>query len=150
MDLTDEQIAHLLSQPKIVENPRARGKKEMGMRRLNYDVQGDGGNRFSLYVRENLRDKTDYSCGLLWHRKGAKSVTLCRYNGSSHIHGLIHFATHIHKATAEAFKLGKQPEYFATETARYKDCDGALNCLTYDCNITGLDPDNEHQTEMLL
>lgn len=141
--LTDEQIDHLLSCPKNITNPGTRWKEQSGSRQKNYDVHGEDGDRFSLFLRQNLRIQEHYSCGLRLI-VGGKSLTLTRYNGSDHIHRNpiegdgFKFQCHVHRATERYIASGRKPEHYATATDRYHDLDGALLALVNDCNITGL------------
>ncbi|TCT10953.1 hypothetical protein [Paralcaligenes ureilyticus] len=143
--MTDEEIDRLLTLPKTVLNPRARGKIERGARKINYDLSSDAG-RFSLYIRQNVRISFNFSCGLLYFgQAGAEKITLARYNGSDHPHanaieesGRTIHGCHIHKATARYIAAGMKPESYAELTSRYTDLRGAIVALVDDCRITGL------------
>ena len=149
LDLTDERIEHLLQVPKHVENPKAHYRTRQGHRQRTFEITSSEGERFRLFVRERLGTLHDYSCGLLWiPRGGGGLVTLCRYNGPSHVHGGIEFHAHIHRASQSAIDVGKKPEHIAEETERYDSCAGALRCLVLDCNISGLDVSSEDQSTL--
>lgn len=85
-----------------------------------------------------MNDDSDYSCGILFLPRGSASLTLARYNGSSHPHGDISYQPHIHLATERAIAKGRKPESEAEETDRYHTLDGALACLVKDFHISGL------------
>ena len=72
--------------------------------------------RFSIYLRQNLNDESDFSCGISYLPHGSQSLTLARYNGPSHEHGEIVYRTHIHRATERAIAMGKKPESEADKT----------------------------------
>ncbi len=139
----DQEIAQLQALPKRVTNPNARWlKKPKGRpshRQRNYKVTGqDSEPRFSIYLRENLNDTSDFSCGILYIPRSSPSLTLARYNGSSHPHGDISYRPHIHRATQKAILAGRKPESEAEETNRYRTLSGALACLVEDFNVSGL------------
>lgn len=145
-ELTDEKIEALLCSPKTVINPGARKKTQMGSEQLNYEIRGQNGALFRLYVRQNLRVAEGFSCGLLYEPPGGEPVTLTRYNGSDHSHGnplengeVFHGACHIHKATERYIQAGRKSEHFAETTNRYTNLDEALRCLLSDCRIEGLE-----------
>jgi len=71
--------------------------------------------------------------------KSGETLTLARYNGSSHRHGEIEYACHIHRATEEAIREGRKPESHAEQTTRYHRLSGALDCLVNDFHIEGLE-----------
>ena len=137
---TEEELAKLRSMPKRVTNPGARWLEKPGHRQRNHravDEQGQEVN-FSVYLRQNSQDDSDFSCGIVYRPLGGKPLTLARYNGSSHRHGDIHYRPHIHRATARAIASGKKPESAAEETDRYETLEGALRCLIEDFNLSGI------------
>lgn len=127
---------------KEITNPRARWvekpKDRPGHRQRNFTLAGSGEVRFSVYLRQNLYDDADFSCGILLIPHGRASLTLARYNGSSHPHGDILYRPHIHRATEKAIAAGRKPESEAEETKRYTTLNGALACLIDDFNISGI------------
>lgn len=151
---SDEELTTLRSTPKRIINPGARwSEKPKGRpahRQRNFQASGgqDDEVRFSVYQRQNLNDESDYSCGISYHPPGSPSLTLARYNGPSHPHGAISYRPHIHRATEEAIAAGKKPESQAEETGRFETLEGALACLMEDFNLTGVNPQSDHQTRM--
>jgi len=141
---TDEQIEALLRAPKRVLNPGARWKLQRGANQKNFELESDDGKQFTLYLRQNIRVASNFSCGLLLrHPQGP--VTLTRYNGSDHDHDnpldidtRVLAACHIHVATERYMRMGRKPEHFAESTDRYTDLQGALRSLVEDCKITGI------------
>lgn len=158
--LTDDFIADLLNCPKRLINPQARSKTKDGHEQINYKVFAtDGSNHeFELYKRRNLRDgmEDDFSCGISWIAPNGETLTLKRYNGSSHNHHnhieklRLGFACHIHFATEKYIKANRKAEGFAEATARYSSIEGALHCLVSDCKVSGIEtrPDDTSQTKL--
>jgi hypothetical protein len=146
-ELTDENIETLLKLPKRVTNPSARWVEKPGHRQRNFKVRGDD-YFFELYQRQSTFDEADYSCVLLVIKPDGQLLTLVRYNGESHKHGEIAYRCHIHKATARAIRAGKKPESFAEMTNKYTTTDGALICLTRDCNISGISDNQPDEPDL--
>lgn len=135
--LTDEEIRQLLAFPKSVTSARIKWKEKPGHKQKNYHLDG-GGYSFDLYLRQNNNDPDDFSCGLSVIRPSGSPLTLCRYNGRSHVHHDIRYQCHIHSATGSAVRIGRKPESFAAATDRYRTLDGALYCIVNDCSIKGI------------
>lgn len=153
MSYSDQELAELQSVPKRVVNPRARWLKKPKVRPVHkqrtYQVTAeDDGRRFSVYLRQNLLDTSDFSCGISYLPAVGTSLTLARYNGSSHVHGDISYRAHIHRATERAIAAGKKPESEAEETNRYETLGGALACLVEDFHLDGLSTQHD-QLRML-
>lgn len=157
---TDDKIIDLLNCAKKLTNPQARIKTIDGAEQVNYKVEAqDGsGHIFQLYKRQNLRDgmENDFSCGILWLSPNGETITLKRYNGSSHSHPnhlegtRLGFEPHIHYATEKYIKANRKPEGFTEATKRYETLEGALHCLVTDCKISGIDtkPDDLAQQKL--
>ena len=141
---TDQELADLRSMPKRVTNPGARWsdkpKTRPGHRQRTFQAEGQADQevRFSVYQRQNLADRSDFSCGISYNPPGAPSLTLARYNGPSHEHGDISYRSHIHRASERAIAAGRKPEFEAQETNRFDTLEGALYCLIEDFNLAGL------------
>lgn len=146
---TDDELTALRIMPKRIINPGARwSDKPSGMpvnKQRSFKVVGAGEEqpRFEIYQRQNLLDSDDYSCGIAYVPLGGSRLTLARYNGPAHIHGAILYKTHIHRAAEESINAGRKPEREAEETDRYHSLEGALACLIFDYNVSGIhvDPD---------
>lgn len=143
--LTDEQIEYLLTVPKRTTTPGARWKVQRGSRQRNYDLESEDGTlSFSLYMRQNLRLKESFSCGLLYLHASGEKITLARYNGCDHEHYNPLDGTrsdnvcHIHRATERYMAAGRKSEHYAESTDRYTDLDGALMAIVEDCKISGI------------
>lgn len=158
--LTDDKIADILNCPKRLTNSQARSKVKDGHEQVNYKaIATDGsGHKFELYKRQNLRDgmEDDFSCGISWIAPNGETLTLKRYNGSSHSHMnrlekvRLGYTCHIHIATEKYIKSNRKAEGFAEATNRYNSIEGALHCLVIDCKISGITttPDNTNQTKL--
>ena len=148
----DEELSGLARLPKRVTNPGARWSEKPAVhpahKQRTYKARGttaDGETlRFLIYQRQNLHDRLNYSCGIIYLAPGGAQLTLARYNGSNHQHGDIRFQTHIHRATEAAITDGRKPEHAAEETARYQTLDGALACLIEDFSLSGIRADPDH------
>lgn len=136
-ELTDADVATLLALSKRVTNPTVRWQEKPGHKQRNFKVEG-GDFSFELYMRQNLFDTTDFSCGLKIIKPDGQPLTLVRYNGGGHIHGEIKFECHIHRATQAAMAAGRKPESHAEPTTVYRSLEGALACLLVDAAISGL------------
>ena len=135
----DDELSELRSMPKRVTNPGARWGEKPGHRQRNFQVMGENQNsRFAIYLRQNLRDANDFSCGIAYLPPGGTRLTLARYNGPSHVHGDIAYRPHIHRATARAIAAGRKPESEADETDRFTTLNGAFGCLIDDFWIEGI------------
>lgn len=156
MVLPDAEIGRLIELEKVVSNPRARKLEKRGSEQVNYEAEAATGEKFRVYVRQNMRIPEGFSCGLLYITPSGEPVTLARYNGSDHEHANpldggspLSRACHIHRATERYMQAGRKAEHFAETTDRYADIDGALRALILDCNIKGLS-DNADETQLKL
>ncbi len=157
---TDDKIMDLLNCQKRLTNPQARAKNIDGHEQVNYKVESlEGSNHiFQVYKRQNKRDgmEKDFSCGISWVSPNGETITLKRYNGSSHNHpnhlegSRLGYEPHIHFATEKYIKANRKPEGFAETTKRYETLEGAFHCLIIDCKISGIDtkPDDLAQQKL--
>lgn len=139
---TKAEIDALRLMSKRVTNPGARWsdkpKIRPAHRQCGFKALGEKDVRFSVYVRQNLTDTNDFSCGIAYLPPDGPPLTLARYNGPSHAHDDIVYRSHIHRATEEAIAMGKKPEREAEETDRYETLEGAFACLIDDFNLRGI------------
>lgn len=158
MVLSDDEIDHLIKLEKQVTNPKARRLSKRGSEQVNYEAAAPSGERFRVYIRQNLRLTENFSCGLLWVLPSGDTITLARYNGCDHAHvnpiegtPPLSMVCHIHRATEKYMRAGRKAEHYAEATLRYKDCAGALQALVADCNIRGLgdNPEDDSQGSLL-
>ena len=141
---SNDELGSFRHVSKRVTNPNTRWIEKRGRhRQRNYVLESDNGEQYRIYLRQNLDDSKDFSCGLALIYKSGKNLTLVRYNGASHIHGTIRYKCHIHLATAEALHAGKKIESYAEETKRYKTLNGALACMIEDCSVQGLEAQHD-------
>ena len=137
--MSNDELDGLRSASMRVTNPGARWHEKPGRhRQQNFTAETESGVVFRIYLRQNLDDDQDFSCGLALHRRGGKPLSLVRYNGPSHVHGEIRYRCHIHRATAEAMTAGRKVDGHAEATDRYRILDEALACLVADCGVRGL------------
>lgn len=157
MVLIDAEIERLIALEKSVINPRAKKLEKRGSEQVNYEAEAATGEKFRVYVRQNMRIPDGFSCGLLYLAPSGEPVTLTRYNGSDHEHanpldggGPMPAACHIHKATERYMQAGRKAEHFAESTDRYSDLEGAIRALILDCNIKGLSDNSPDTTQLPL
>ncbi len=142
--LSNDVLDGLRSASKQVRNPGARWLEKPGRHmQRNFNAETEDGAIYRIYQRQNLNDDLDFSCGLALARRGAKPLSLVRYNGASHVHGKIRYVCHIHRATAEALSAGRKVDSHAERTDRYRTLEGALACLIEDCGVEGLSADHD-------
>ena len=149
---SDDELEDLARLPKTIRNPGARWPKKPRLspvhrqRVFRAEAASDEGRTlfFQVYQRLNLRDETNYSCGIAYLPTGGPRLTLARYNGSNHVHAAIRYQPHIHRATASAIAAGRKPESDAKTTTRFNTMEGALACLIEDFHVSGLKA--EHDT----
>lgn len=158
--LTDDKIADLLNCPKKLTNPQAKTKEKEGNEQVNFKVIAldETGHEFEVYKRQNLREgmEDDFSCGIKWIAPNGETLTLKRYNGSSHNHPnhlekvKLGYNCHIHIATEKYIKANRKVDGFAEVTNRYNSLDGALHCLVEDCKISNIKTtsDSTNQTRL--
>ncbi len=157
---TDDKIMDLLNCPKRLTNPQARIKEISGHEQLNYKVEAEdgSGNIFQVYKRQNKRQgmEDDFSCGISWVSPNGETITLKRYNGSSHSHPnhlegtKLGYETHIHFATEKYIKANRKPDGFAEASDKYNTLDGAFHCLIKDCKISDIETKPDDTTQQKL
>ncbi len=135
---SEEELSTLRTMHKRVEKAGARWVKKPGHRQRTHQATGDENGRFEVYLRQNLLDESDFSCGIAYLPTTGSRLTLARYNGPSHKHGGIEYRPHIHRATVKAIASGKKPESHADATDRFSTLDGAFGCLISDYNLIGI------------
>ena len=130
--------------PERVTNPRAhwliKPKARRTHKQRSFQVFGgdDENVRFQIYLRQNLDDEKDFSCGISNLPRGAQRLILARHNAPSHEHRDIVYRPHIHRASEGAIAAGRKPEDEAAETDRFETADGSLACLIGDFNVSGI------------
>ena len=126
---TTAELDQLRLAPKRILNPGARWSAKPQVRPVhrqrNFGVNGvsDKTEKFQIYQRQNLSDRHDFSCGILYVPHHGEPLTLARYNGPSHEHGDIAYRPHIHRASERAIAAGRKPESDATPTDRFQSKD---------------------------
>ena len=139
LQLSNDALEGLRTAPKHVKNPRSQWRVKPGRhRQRNFTANTEKDEVFRIYLRQNLDDALDFSCGLALVQRGGRPLTLIRYNGSSHVHGELRYCCHIHRATAEAIDAGRKLDSRAEATDRYSTLEGAFACLIHDCGVQGV------------
>ena len=144
ISLSDDEIWKLLRErkplpsdyrSKIVMKPK-RGHKEQEL-----DLRGEQGSEYRIILRQSEFNPLDFSVILVYLPLKTNQVfRLRRYNGKSHEHtnpieDQKFYGFHIHQATARYQELSMREDSYATMTDRFADFQGALKCLTKDCNL---------------
>lgn len=145
--LTDDELDGLRRLEKVVSNPHAKWKGKPGHQQRIYELEG-AGYRFEIYQRQSNYDLDDHSCGLAVLKPDGQKLTLCRYNGRSHVHHDAVYQCHIHKVTEKAILEGRKPEDYAEITGEYWTAKGALYCLVRDCAVRGLPPQHPDEPDL--
>ena len=82
--MSNEELDGLRSAMKQVTNPRAQWREKPGRhRQRNFTAEAEGGAAYRIYLRQNLDDDQDFSCGLSLVRRGGRPLSLVRYNGGA-------------------------------------------------------------------
>lgn len=146
---SNDELNELRRASKTVLNQKTRWIEKRGrQKQRNYVLESDNGEQYSIYLRQNLDDERDFSCGLALIFKSGKRFTLIRYNGSNHVHRQIRYKCHIHRATAEVLQAGKKIDSYAEETKRYKTLNGALACMIEDCCVQGIEAQHDEMEDI--
>ncbi len=141
-NFTDVELKKLRGLPKRVCNPGARWSKKPIAHpvhrqctfRATLTSKDKGIHQFLIYQRENLRDKQNFSCGIVYQIPSGPRLTLARYNGPAHRHGNIRCKPHIHRGSEAAIEAGRWP----AATHRSTTLIGARACLDEDFKLSGM------------
>ena len=149
---SDDELEFHRSVSKRVTNPQAEWKTNDRVRHkhriFNLVSEDNNKNKYILYQRQNLRDFSDFSCGLSLVQHGGRPVSLIRYNGANHQHGDILYTCHIHRATHKALLEGRKIDWYAHESSEYQNLMGALWCIVRACNVRGMADKNLAQLDI--
>ena len=141
---SDQEIKELVKERKpLPENWLGQfvTKPKRGHKEHRLDLTGDAGNKFGIIIRKSVINPIDFSVILTVRpSQSSKEFRLRRYNGKSHEHTnpiekVRFYDFHIHLATERYQLIGKPEEFYAKKTNRYKDTNGALQCLIADANF---------------
>ena len=146
---TDGEIAALIGERKRLPagwRERMRPRPKRGHREADLRVDGDSGSEFRLITRQSAHASLDFSV-ILGVRVPRSNLIfrLLRYNGRSHRHtnaieGDGFYDFHIHRATERYQERGAKEESYAETTERYRDLDGALDCMIEDAGFDDPQP----------
>ncbi|MCY4553521.1 MAG: hypothetical protein OXC79_07590 [Candidatus Poribacteria bacterium] len=141
---TDQEIGELVQERKALPTDW-RNQFVTRIRRGNEESHlsliGDRGNKFRIIIRQNQFNESSFSVVLGVHASLLNQLfRLRRYNGNDHTHtnGIEKVTVqgfHIHFATARYQRRGLREDDYAETTNRYKDIDGAFECLIADANL---------------
>ncbi len=141
---SDDEINVLIQEKKPLSkdfrsNIRLRDKR--GHKEQELDVQGAGGNKFRLILRQSNFNALDFSIILAYCPDGSNQLfRLRRYNGKSHEHTNAieldkFYNFHIHTATERYQGLGMREDGYAEPSDRFSDLNAAINCMISDCGF---------------
>lgn len=140
--ITDMEIKKWLASPKTIVEKETMQMKN-GMKKRNIKLKDNKNNFYQIYLRQNIQNKNDFSCGLSLELENKTYFTLVRCNGNSHIHTnslekeKLEYCFHIHLATEKYIKAGKKADGFAEKTDEYDTIEKACQFLLKKCNIGG-------------
>lgn len=134
---SDQEIAKLIQERKVLPN----NWREQIYKEGTLDVNGDEGNVFRIIVRQQKLIPLDFSVILaVLIPLSDRVFRLRRYNGWTNPHtnriereDIDGF--HIHFATERYQQRGQKEDGYAKETDRYRDLNGAVQCLIEDANF---------------
>lgn len=152
--LTDEEIADLITEPKIVPTNwvlrlEPKDKTHYQHKEKEVEVEGSEGNLFRIILRQNKLNILDFSIILTVKEKDSTmEYILLRYNGkhpSQHTNrwekeqGLsahtFEPSFHIHRATQRYQESGYKIDGYAEVTTKYSDFHAALEQFLLECNV---------------
>lgn len=152
--LTDEEIADLITEPKIVPTNwflrlEPKDKTHYQHKEKEVEVEGSEGNLFRIILRQNKLNILDFSIILTVKEKDSTmEYILLRYNGkhpSQHTNrwekeqGLSAHTFepffHIHRATQRYQESGYKIDGYAEVTTKYSDFHAALEQFLLECNV---------------
>lgn len=138
---TDDQIAELIVEPKLIFMNQWRATHKRGHQEEYVDIRGDSGNEFRIIRRISDSDKSNFSIILgVTHPRTGKFFRLLRYDGNNHEHtnhieSTRIFDFHIHIATERYQESIHPDDGYAEATSRYTDIDGAFACIYADAGF---------------
>jgi len=141
--LTDERINKLITEEKIItEPPRKEFKIENQHMRNDFQLtSSDGTRRFSVFMRQHMEFKENFSIGLIYYAEDGTSFNIFRCNGN---HGEVvvdtlvpvpHRSYHTHKITAQLIENNINDPKHIEETSEYASIEQALK---YFCTYTNI------------
>ena len=144
---TDQEIGELVQELKPFPTDW-RNQFVTRIRRSNkekhLDLIGDMGNKFRIIIRQSQFNESSFSVILGVHDPLLNQLfRLRRYNGNDHTHTneiekVKVQGFHIHFATARYQRRGLREDDYAEAINRYKDVNGAFECLIAEANLEAL------------
>lgn len=145
--LTDELISELIKEEKVITEPPKRDFK-VENQHLRNDFQltsSDGVRRYSVFMRQHINFKENFSIGLVYHHEEGTSFNIFRCNGN---HGEViidilspipHFGYHTHWITAELIENNINDPKQSELTKEYASYEQAMNYFCRYVNIKDSD-----------
>lgn len=138
---SDQEIEELILERKVLPNDWRDKLLSPNSDRGELIVKGDNGNTFRIIMRRNTLRESDFSVILaVLVPPSNRNFRLRRYNGWTHPHNnriereeVDGF--HIHFATERYQLRGLKEDSYALSTNRYRNLNGALQCLIDDANF---------------
>lgn len=133
---TDEEIAELVAESKVLPSnwaSKAKMLRKRGHSERRINCRGEGGNTFSVILRQSLQNSLDFSAILaLMVPQSNRLFRLRRYNGKSHTHsntieGQKFYDYHVHFATERYQLIGAREDAYAEVNSAYVDLSGAIS-----------------------
>lgn len=159
---TDEEVSHLVNERKQL--PRRwerrlltlRPRDKTSHKRSGLVVKGQTG-EFEIRVRQCTDYPLDFSVIIAFRKTNESTLfILRRYNGrhpAPHVNKPLNgpkesvTGFHIHMATEEAQKRGRDEEAFAVGTSGYTDVYSAIEFALKDCNFDKPQPESDNNPE---
>lgn len=141
---SDNEIDCLLAERKPLPSgwrERARLRSKRGHSELEIEFAGADGGEFRLVMRQSMINPRDFSVILaVKYPQSNRLFRLRRNNGNTHDHRNkiekeVFYDFHIHMATQRYQEIGAREDGYAEVTDRYRDFQGAFDCMLADANI---------------
>lgn len=141
--LTDDLISKLIREEKVItESPKRDFKVEHQHLRNDFQLtSSDGIRSYSIFMRQHIIFKENFSIGLVFHSEEGTSYNLFRCNGN---HGEVvvdilnpvpHYGYHTHEITAELLENNINDPKKSELTKEYASFEQALNYFYRYVNI---------------
>jgi len=145
--LTDDLITKLITEEKtITELPKKDFKVENQHLRNDFQLtSSDGVRKYSVFMRQHIIFKENFSIGLVFHSEEGTSYNLFRCNGN---HGEVavdilnpvpHYGYHTHKITAELLENNINDPKQNDLTKEYASYEQAMNYFCRYANVKDAD-----------
>lgn len=150
--VSDDEIRRLITTPKKLDvDPlktlsnlrKGRLRKGQRSKQKRMRLVTTAGDAMEIVLRQGRPDPLNFSAVLVYRSRAGEKLLLRRYNGkhehTNPLSGERFDAFHVHMATEEYQKAGRNAESYARPTNRFHDLEGALLCLLEDCAFEGFE-----------